>query len=91
MEDTKFERRYPNGNGTSDVWKYDYSITKNGPVSVEVNVSDNSFKKRIVDDEPKIEEETSNDSLPKTKRMYLNPANGKMVGYARAKFLNLIT
>lgn len=88
MENTKFEQRYPNGNGTSDVWKYDYSITKNGPVSVEVNVTDGSFNRKVVEEEQP--QEISNESLPKTKRMYLNPANGKMVGYARAKSLKLI-
>ena len=30
------------------------------------------------------------DSLPKTKRLYLNPATGKDVSYARAKALKII-
>lgn len=88
MEDTKFEKKYPNGDGTSDVWKYDHSITKNGPVSVEVNVPDGSFKKQVIEEEKT--EQVDNESLPKTQRKYLNPANGKMVGYARAKSLKLI-
>ena len=34
-ENTKFERIYEDENSKS-VWRYDYSITKNGPVSVSV-------------------------------------------------------
>jgi len=85
----KYQIKYPNGDGTSDIWTFDKSITKNGPISTEMNVKDDSYKKVIVEDEPE-KEQPSNESLPKTKRMYLNPANNKMVGYARAKFLKLI-
>jgi len=36
-----------------------------------------------------VEDETS-ESIPKSKRKYLNPANGKLVGYQRAKKLGLV-
>jgi hypothetical protein len=34
--------------------------------------------------------EKSNDSLPKTKQMFLNPKTGKEVSYYRAKSLGLV-
>ena len=40
--------------------------------------------------EVKFEEPIDNESLPKTKRKYFNPANEKWVGYGRAVQLGLI-
>ena len=49
-ENTKFERIYEDENSKS-VWRYDYSITKNGPVSVSVTYKyDISQKKRTMKD-----------------------------------------
>ena len=42
-DNTKFERVYETENSKS-VWRYDYSITKSGPVSVSV-----TYKKDILD------------------------------------------
>ena len=49
-ENTKFERIYEDENSKS-VWRYDYSITKNGPVSVSVTYKyDISQKKTTMKD-----------------------------------------
>jgi len=55
-ENLKFERVYET-EYTKSVWKYDYSITKNGPVSVSI-----SHKKDFVD-----KKQTLGDLVPKKK------------------------
>jgi len=55
-ESLKFERVYETEYSKS-VWKYDYSITKNGPVSVSI-----SHKKDFVD-----KKQTLGDLVPKKK------------------------
>ena len=50
VENTKFERIYETENSKS-VWRYDYSITKSGPVSVSVTYKyDISQKKNTLKD-----------------------------------------
>jgi len=83
----QFTREYKNDDGTTSTWYYDHNKTTNGPIKVEIGgINDKiSF---ITEDEPK---DTSQDtSIPLTKRMWTNPANGKLVGYTRAKNLGLI-
>ena len=55
-DNTKFERVYETENSKS-VWRYDYSITKSGPVSVSI-----SHKKDFVD-----KKQTLGDLVPKKK------------------------
>jgi hypothetical protein len=68
---------------------YDPTVFKNGPISIEI-VPEGGFSKMVAEADVVLTFNRSNDSLPKTKRKYINPANGKEVGYARAKTLGLI-
>ena len=58
------------------IWEFDTQINLHGPISVTEYPLD---EKNLVVVEDQI-----------TKRQYLNPKNGKMVGYARAKNLGLV-
>ena len=80
---TKWEVYYKNEDGTDMIWKYDLSKSDRGPYEVEV-IYPKSFKTQH-----EIMEEQNN-KIPLTQRKYINPANGKFVGYQRAKALNLI-
>jgi len=55
-ENKKFERVYETENSKS-IWKYDYSITKSGPVSVSI-----TYKKDISE-----KKQTLGDLIPKKK------------------------
>jgi hypothetical protein len=55
-ENTKFERVYENEYSKS-IWRYDYSITKSGPVSVSI-----TYKKDILE-----KKQTLGDLIPKKK------------------------
>jgi hypothetical protein len=55
-ENTKFERVYETENSKS-VWRYDYSITKSGPVSVSI-----TYKKDILE-----KKQSLGDLIPKKK------------------------
>ena len=55
-ENTKFERVYESEYSKS-IWRYDYSITKSGPVSVSV-----TYKKDILE-----KKQTLGDLIPKKK------------------------
>lgn len=74
---------YKNSDGTTDIWKYDPNLNDRGPYEVEI-IYPKNYKS------PLDLLENSNDNLPLTKRKYINPANGKLVSYQRAKTLNLI-
>jgi hypothetical protein len=78
----KFTREYQDYTGKRIVWSYDSKKNPQGPFSVEI------FYPKGYDGE--IEDDPTNEKLPKTKRKYLNPENGKLVGYTRAKALGLI-
>lgn len=75
----KFSREYKSDNGDMEIWYFDTNITKNGPVSVEIKYA----KKQKSFEEEQAE-------LPLTKRQFLNEANGKYVGYTRAKALGIL-
>ena len=77
----KYTVEYDYDDGTKAIWTYDRNITIGGPVSVEIKYPKN-FKT------PSFAEEQ--EKLPKTKRRYINPHNGKEVGYQRAKALGLV-
>ena len=55
-ENTKFERVYESEYSKS-IWRYDYSITKSGPVSVSI-----TYKKDILE-----KKQTLGDLIPKKK------------------------
>jgi len=79
----KFVREYKFRDSTSQKWHYDLDRNPSGnPIEVEMFYPENYFDDEII--------EIANDKLPKTKRKYLNPANGKMVAYSRAKELGII-
>jgi hypothetical protein len=83
----KYVQRYTGPNGSSSVWIYDLDVNPYGPVSTE------EFPPTEVEEEPeekKVVIPTDQAELPKTQRKYINPANGKEVGYTRAKNLGLI-
>ena len=75
-----FTREYLNEKtGIKSTWYYDLDKFGNGPYRVE-----NIFPEGYVDEIPQNDED-----LPLTKREWVNPANGKMVGYTRAIQLGL--
>ncbi len=75
-----YQHEFPAGkDGVKSIWYYDWNINKvNGLVRTE-NIFPKDFDDTLPDD----------DSLPLTKRTFLNPANGKYVGYGRAVQLGL--
>lgn len=75
---TKFERHYTNEDGSVQIWKYDLKKNPNGPyeTTLEYPKGTKTF-------------EQLQSELPKTKRKYLNPKNGKYVNYLRAKQLGI--
>ena len=74
---TKFTRVHQDPDGYKQIWYFDLDKSPNGPVMVEI-----FYPEGYVESERE-------ENLPKTKRKYLNPANGKMVNYQRAKELGL--
>jgi ribosomal protein S8 len=80
-----------------ETWTYDLDKHR-GPISVDIKYkagAEKSIKLRAK--EAKQEKRTArqmkkinNKQLPLSQQQWLNPANGKMVGYTRAKALNLI-
>jgi hypothetical protein len=76
---SKYTREYISEDGSAEIWRFDTNVTRNGPVSVEMKHA----KKYKSFDEEQAE-------LPLTKRQFFNEANGKYVGYARAKALGII-
>jgi len=75
----KFTHVVKYDDGIVVTWTYNYNKFTNGPVQVDI-----TYPKDYKD----LEEIQEN--LPKTQRTYLNPKNGKTVGYGRAKQLGLI-
>jgi hypothetical protein len=80
----KFTREMaPDSDGVIALWKYDLDKTDKGPVEVEL-----IYPKGFKSSQEKIDE--NNAKLPLKYREYINPSNGKIVGYARAKSLGII-
>lgn len=73
----QFTRVFQEEDGYTRTWYYDTTKYGINPYKVEIEY-------------PKSNEVLDNSKLSKTKRKYLNPINGKMVGYARARGLGLI-
>jgi hypothetical protein len=74
----QFTQTYTDEEGYSQTWHYDLDKSPNGPMMVEIFYPEGYF------------EDEKEENLPKTKRKYLNPANGKMVNYQRAKELGIV-
>lgn len=74
----QFTRVHQDLDGYKQIWHFDLDKSPNGPMMVEIFYPDGYF------------EDEKEENLPKTKRKYLNPANGKMVAYQRAKELGII-
>lgn len=79
----KFTRERVDSEGVTHIWKYNLDKFKNGPYEVEL-VYPKSFET------PAEKAIRANKKLPKSQQKFLNPSNGKMVGYYRAKTLGLI-
>jgi hypothetical protein len=79
---TKFTREFTDKDGSKSVWKYDDSVTGRGPISVEI-----IYPKGV---DEKDEFDPTSSKIKKTKRMYYNEKNGKLVAYTRAKELGII-
>lgn len=76
----KFTREFVNKDGHRSVWTYDLNKSPNGPVSVEIFYPKGA----------KEEFDPTSETIKKTKRMYYNEKNGKLVAYTRAKELGII-
>ena len=78
----KFKREYESYTGRRSVWTYDLDKFPNGPIKVEI-----FYPEGYIDS---VEVDETDENIPKTKRKYVNPANGKLVVYTRAKELGLV-
>ena len=78
---TKYTLEFDEEDGTKSIWTYDKNITTDGPISVEIKYPKNYGFLTFAEEQER---------LPKTKRRYINPHNGKEVGYQRAKALGLV-
>lgn len=65
--------------GIIHITTWNLDISPNGPISVELKYPE-GYKLDVEHEE----------DLPKSQRKYLNPKNGKMVGYTRAYNLGLL-
>ena len=79
----KFTREYIDNEGIRTVWKFDLDKFDRGPIEVEL-----FYPKDYMSPLEKLKR--ANKKTPKSSQKYLNPANGKMVGYQRAKALGII-
>jgi len=78
----QFTREYKNHDGGKDIWVYDLDKFSNGPISVET-----IYVKNSIVSTPSI---INYSKLSLSQRKWINPSNGKEVGYQRAKNLGLI-
>lgn len=77
---TKFTRKFKDlKTGITSVWTFDLSKSTKGPISTEFEYPKDYISEGVMEE-----------NLPKSQRKYLNPANGKLVGYCRAMSLGLI-
>jgi hypothetical protein len=87
----KYSREFKNADGTTSTWFYDTERFANGPYRVEIGYPKDTDYNKVFEEEYDEERDTSTDtSIPITKRRWTNPANGKLVGYTRAKNLGLV-
>jgi hypothetical protein len=83
----QFTREYKNTDGTTSVWYYDHSKSQNGPIKVEIGYANDKTDVETIDE---LKDTSRDTSISLTKRMWTNPANGKLVGYTRAKNHGLV-
>ena len=74
----QFVKTFEDDDGTIHIWKYDLDVFNRGPIETTVN-----YSKEFLSGEG--EQKTN-----KTEQKYLNPNNGKYVGYSRAKTLGIV-
>jgi len=87
----KYSREFKNTDGTASTWFYDTERFPNGPYRVEIGYAKDTDYDKVFEEEYDEDKDTStNTSVPITKRRWTNPANGKLVGYTRAKNLGLV-
>jgi hypothetical protein len=87
----KYSREFKNADGTASTWFYDTERFPNGPYRVEIGYAKDTDYDKVFEEEYDEDKDTSTDiSVPITKRRWTNPANGKLVGYTRAKNLGLV-
>ena len=79
-----YTKDFKNADGTTDRWYYNLNKYPNGPYKTECDI----YNKEPMPENKQVV--ISQESLPKTKRQYINPNNGKLVGYTRARMLGLI-
>lgn len=79
----KFQREFKDSDGTISIWKYNLDKFERGPIEVEI-----VYPKDYLS--PEQAQKKANKKLPKSQQQFMNPANGRMVGYYRAKTLGLI-
>lgn len=79
----KFQREFKDSDGTISIWKYNLDKFERGPIEVEI-----VYPKDFLTPEQELKK--ANKKLPKSQQQFLNPANGKMIGYYRAKTLGLV-
>ena len=80
-----------------ETWTYNLDIHR-GPISVDIKYktgAEKAIKLRAKDAKQEKKaarqmKKINTKQLPISQQQWLNPANGKMVGYTRAKALNLI-
>lgn len=75
----KFTRIIEYNDGVVVTWVYNLKTFNKGPIQINIEYPS---KYTTLEDEQ--------DVLPVTQRKYLNPNNGKWIGYSRAKQLGLI-
>ena len=80
----KFTREFNSPDGTRSIWKFNLDKQPNGPYEVE-----HIYSKDFVSVEDSIKK--NNKKVPKSQQKFLNPNNGKMVGYYRAKTLGIVS
>ena len=79
----KFTRSFTDQEGVVSIWKYDLDKFNRGPIEVE-----QIYPKDYLTVSDKIKKD--NKKLPKSQQKFLNPDNGRTVGYYRAKTLGII-
>lgn len=79
-----FTKDFKNADGTVDRWYFDLNKYPRGAYKTEMDI----YNKEPMPEDKKVA--MSQEDLPKTKRQYINPNNGKLVGYTRARMLGLI-
>ena len=79
----QFIREYKEHTGQTEIWTYDLDKFSNGPINVDINYPKNY-------ESPLEKLNRVNKNLPITQQRFINPINGKEIGYQRAHSLGII-